>query len=72
MFIALLGWSREETFGMNCPTTKNWNLAGVCFYSHLLKRSKNMTVSIFVDYSWGDRYATNSGEYQRVAKEILC
>ena len=72
MFTALLGGRGEEAFGMNCHTAKNWNLAGVAFYSHLLKKSKNMTLSVFADYSWGDRYVTNSGEYQEVAKEIIC
>lgn len=57
---------------MKCHTAKNWNLAGVAFYSHLLKKSKNMTLSVFADDSWGDRYVTNSEEYQQVAEEIIC
>lgn len=57
---------------MKCHTAKNWNLAGVAFYSHLLNKSKNMTLSVFADDSWGDRYVTNSEEYQQVAEEIIC
>jgi len=70
----LLFWEggREEAFGMNCHTAKNWNLAEAAFYSHLLKKSKNMTLSIFANYSWRDRYVTNSGEYQQGVKEIIC
>ena len=72
MFIGLLGGRGEEAFGMNCHTAKIWNLAGVAFYSHLLKKGKNITLSVFADYSWGDRCVTNSGEYEQVAKEIIC